>query len=152
MDDYTSKPVQIENLQSALKRASEAVGKNSPQSSKNTSIDYSVLAELRGVDKEGSDVFVSLITTYLNESQHLLSELRKAIELADTKVVLQLAHRLKGSSATLGAIKLSTLSLSLEKQARTGTINNVNDILLQLEAEFENVRKVFEDQISSVGK
>jgi signal transduction histidine kinase/ligand-binding sensor domain-containing protein/DNA-binding response OmpR family regulator len=154
MDDYISKPVQIENLQAALKRSSQAAVRgaiqNIEQEPESISIDYSVLAELRGEGEEEHQSFTTLVFTYLDESQRQLTKLREAIEMADAKIIMEVAHGLKGSSASLGVVRISTLCFSLEKQGRAGSINNSSEILAQLEAEFESVRMALENEVSSI--
>jgi len=80
--------------------------------------------------------FVSeLIETYLGEAPELLAALDQAIAAGDAGVARRLAHTLKSTSASLGALHLSELSGAVEKRTATSDAGDT----LALHAEFARV-------------
>ncbi|MBD2092805.1 response regulator [Microcoleus sp. FACHB-1515] len=111
MDDYLSKPIDIDSLKQAL----SCCPARSPAEPLPAAIDplaVQVLDELLG-----KAVLVELIDSYRQESPHLLQKMQTAIAQQDASALRLAAHTLKASSATLGAIALSQLCKSIELQA-----------------------------------
>ena len=51
-----------------------------------------------------------------------------------------MAHTIKGSSANMGALRMSELCRQLELVGRSGRLDGVAERLVQLEAEYEQVK------------
>ena len=147
MDDYISKPVQVEELTTALKHCqphahdgradgaplvSDAVARSTP-----LAIDPVELGKFREIMGEAG---AEVIALFLEETVDLLAGLQEAVVQGDTKRMQRLAHTLKGSSATLGAMALSELGKELEIMGRQGTLEGATEKVTQIEAEFERVR------------
>lgn len=78
-------------------------------------IDLDRLKEITGNDPQEMD---SLIRQFLALTEDDLERLHQAILKKNHPEVAHLAHRIKGSSATLGATPLARLAGALENQAR----------------------------------
>ena len=109
-------------------------------------IDCNILDWIR-CDEGGSSVLVEITEIFLQETPGRLANLRQAIEKADAKTIEMIAHRLKGSSATLGAKQMAKLCGELEKQGRTGSLLNAVTFMAQLESEFEHVHKALTKEV-----
>lgn len=84
-------------------------------------LDLNVLqavVEIIGVDEPA--VIVDLIDTFLNDSQKQVDELQASFASGDIKNVYRLAHSMKSSSATFGAMQLSKHCEAVERSAREG--------------------------------
>lgn len=86
--------------------------------------------------------FAELVHSFLDSVPPHLARLREAVKENDTKVLLNEAHALKGSSANLGAMVLSQLSRDLEMQCRNGTLQYPQRYVENITVEYERVRGV----------
>lgn len=76
------------------------------------------LTELKSI-ADGDESFVlEVLQEYLTVAPTLVSELEHAILREDSLAVQSSAHDLKGSSKTVGAIRLASLASSIETAAR----------------------------------
>ena len=100
-----------------------------------------VLQEFRDMAGEHAAEFLAeMIDCYLEESPKLLQVMGHAAANDDTAELWRAAHKLKSSSASLGAIILSNLCQELEAIGRAGTTAGTSEILLQLETEYYSVQ------------
>jgi HPt (histidine-containing phosphotransfer) domain-containing protein len=87
-------------------------------------IDSSVLqsvVEMIGPDEPS--VILDLIDTYMQDSQNQVDELQRALATSDYKTLHRMAHSMKSSSATFGAMILSKLCEALEHSAKDNCAN-----------------------------
>ena len=85
-------------------------------------LDEGVLTEL--TETTGGDIgFVrELVETYLAETPTQLEAMTAALEADDADALVRPAHTLKSSSATVGAMRLSSVARELEMAGRTGAL------------------------------
>jgi histidine phosphotransfer protein HptB len=83
-------------------------------------LDEGVLTEL--METTGGDIgFVrELVETYLVDTPAQLEAMTAAVEADDADALVRPAHTLKSSSATVGAMRLSSVARELEMAGRTG--------------------------------
>jgi CheY-like chemotaxis protein len=140
----TTKPV-IELQTPAVEVSKKA--ETSQSSSSQTSDRVSKLLEevkqafMSLVGETEGEIVTELVTTYLDSSQVLTTNLSTAIEQQDPKLMEQAAHSLKSSSASLGAMQLSEMSKELEKQGRAGDMNEADKKVAALQQEYQCVRQ-----------
>jgi HPt (histidine-containing phosphotransfer) domain-containing protein len=77
-------------------------------------------ALLDGIRDIMDDAFPELIESFVEETSALFQEILQAAEVADHDRVSRLAHSIKSSSATIGALRLSKSARSLEIESRGG--------------------------------
>lgn len=144
MDDYLSKPVDRKLLEHVMvkwmmHRAAPSCPK--PVSAANAAVlpalDMTVVADLQEV--MGSD-YQSLVRIYLEDSPKLISQIQTALTHRDCQALVAPAHTLKSSSANLGAIALSEMAKTIEKNARTEEITAPQESGVRIAQEFERVR------------
>ena len=109
MDDYLTKPLRGRVLQAALER-----WVTEPADDGAALVDERVLAEL--VDL-GEGMLAELLAAYRDEARADLAQLEGAADGGDLAVVSNIAHRLKGSSATIGAAGVARIAAELEVAA-----------------------------------
>ncbi|NJL21988.1 MAG: response regulator [Leptolyngbyaceae cyanobacterium SM1_3_5] len=134
MDDYLSKPIDINSLKQALSRCPVRPPADPPLPVSTAALDpqaAQVLYELLG-----AEVLVELIDSYRQESPRLLQRMQDAIAERDAMALRLAAHTLKASSATLGAIALSQLCQSIEIQAMQGKFTSIEQ-LQRVKLEYE---------------
>lgn len=159
MDDYLSKPVDRKLLQQTMinwiAKAQHSI-QNDPVSpiaqppmpepeinplpgktGEGPALDPEVIEELR--EMMGADT-QTLVRIYLEDSPQLLAQLQDAYLRRDSTAAIAPAHTLKSSSANLGAMQLSKIALSIETEARGGSIDKAALEMKDLLAEFERVK------------
>lgn len=125
MDEYLTKPVQLGQLGSALDKwlpataakpelPAPAVAK--PAAGKRL-LDVSVLTALVGDDQAN---LRRLFGIYLTSLRSACEELLPALASNDVRVIGGIAHRLKASSRSVGALELGDLCAELENACRAG--------------------------------
>jgi HPt (histidine-containing phosphotransfer) domain-containing protein len=133
MDDYVSKPVQLEELQLALERW---VGNaRSPGA-----------AAFSG--GHGPTTLSVLASIFLEDTPPRLTSLRRAVLESNADSVEDLAHHLKGAAANIGATRMAGLCAELEDLARSGALTPAPDLLTRLDAEFAHARQALEVQLA----
>ncbi|HEY9698250.1 MAG TPA: response regulator [Trichocoleus sp.] len=154
MDDYISKPIQIEELAQSLGKCQllmplpvpiaslTKVGTSfssladaaltSPQT---VVLDLAALAEIREIAGDDPLVFVQIVDCYLEEAPQLIARIREALDQNNPMLLCRAAHTLKSSSLSLGAVVLSRYCEELELMGRSGSTVGAEPKLRLLEAE-----------------
>ncbi len=148
MDDYLSKPIRLDELHSVLRRASEFVhlaanrGNLRPPTGV---IDSQVMETLRLLRMPGHpDPLPALIDEFIEQAENRLEEIQGAAMNHDAQSLEYAAHSLRGSSAGIGALRLSSLAAELEEGAKHGVLQKTSEMLSKLEEEFLSVRRSLE--------
>ena len=101
-------------------------------------IDQAQLTSLRELQQPGEADFVTeLIDLFLDEATSQLKALHGALMKDDAVEIQRVAHRLKGSSASMGAMQMAALFEELESK---DPARDAREILAQLDNEVELVR------------
>ena len=141
MDDYLSKPVQLQQLGEVLKRwlpsapETAAAAPAAPAAAQDTPTlpvyDSSVLAALIGDD---AALLAEFRSDYLVSAQLDIEALRDAAAGGDWAAAGGFAHRLKSSSRAVGALALGEACAQLEAAAQTGKAEPVRALVAGCEA------------------
>jgi CheY-like chemotaxis protein len=145
MDDYVVKPVRLDELARALGRCrplttewmAERVSGRDGTTTRDA-LDRRVLEQLRE-DLGDIAALGEVIATFLERSPSMLTDLREAAARGDVAAVSAGAHAMKGTSATLGALTLSSLCAELERLARAESMREVVARVPAIEAEYGSV-------------
>ena len=163
MDDYLTKPFEVDALQAVLRRwlparlPADPLAAHSPQpvppaQRQLTDMSAYVLEPkrihaLRRLGLAGDPTFIArLIESYRRDTPPTLDAIRAAITLDQPEALRQAAHRLKGSSANFGATKLVSLCQELQSIAQSGTTQGTAEPLLLAEAEYERVLVALDEE------
>lgn len=90
------------------------------------------LDELRALDTGDGSTFARLVQTYCDEARTQVSALHTALHAADYSAVIQVSHRLRGSSANFGAVQLASLCSQIEVAVRAGNLSAAQELEPQL--------------------
>jgi len=144
IDDYISKPLQYNNLQSLLEKAvalrrlrmaapaflsAIQIAPAEPQEDTESEaiLDLGVLhnlrGDLRGDSGDGSAIWVKLTNSYSQATTKLVADIKHAATQGEVKVLLLAAHSLYNSNATFGAMRAARLCREVEALARTALVN-----------------------------
>jgi CheY-like chemotaxis protein/HPt (histidine-containing phosphotransfer) domain-containing protein len=152
MDDYISKPVQVNELQEAILRWGSPTGATGLQTESAKpletvpvnlpdAVDQKVLAELRSLQMpDEPDIIQKFFEIFKHEVPTLIASMREAVSRSDAALLRISAHSIKGSSAGLGAKYLSSLSAEIEKAGKNGLLVEVEKID-EVDREFHRVLK-----------
>ncbi|WP_143872403.1 response regulator [Catenovulum sediminis] len=145
MDAYIVKPVEEEQLIRCLKKAYKKLNKNKKMDLRNLDSNQNVQFETNEavlIDKERylripEPVRIKLNKLFIPEAEKDLFALENALKQQQHDVVQKIAHKLKGSAANLGLVKLSEVcyefQLLAEKQqnASVESVEQLNQVFLQ---------------------
>lgn len=113
-------------------------------------IDPSALDEFRAImGEEAEEAVAELISIFLELSPQRLAALRQAMDGGDGEQLWKVAHALKSSSASLGAMRLSALCSELEDMGRDGRLEEAAEKVARAEEEYEKVKRALEDRSNS---
>jgi HPt (histidine-containing phosphotransfer) domain-containing protein len=106
-------------------------------------VDLSRLEEIAGDDPEFID---ELLDTFVSSTTELMTPLRAGVLARDPDAITRESHRLKGSSANIGALLLQSKSSELEQLGRSGAVDGAVELFDAIEAEFARVRAFLENR------
>jgi CheY-like chemotaxis protein/HPt (histidine-containing phosphotransfer) domain-containing protein len=158
MNDYLPKPIRVEELMAALNRSQPLNKKrllitddrrptSTPKRDKEAKdfsdgiLDPSALDALLKLVGDNKTGFSELISSFLDETPSLLTDLRDALSNGDKELFRRAAHTLKSSSLDFGAIQFSELCQQLEIFGKIGNLEGAMELVLQTEAEYERVKE-----------
>jgi HPt (histidine-containing phosphotransfer) domain-containing protein len=113
-------------------------------------IDQSVLRNLQKLQVEGeSSIVESIVNAYLNGSQSLVAQMREMLSINDLEVLQQTAHSLKSSSANVGAMQLSAMSMELEMKCKNKHPGSIGELVAAIEMEFPRVKNALITEVAT---
>lgn len=147
MNDYITKPTQLEDLDAALRRAPRKTAPSDSVTSGGTEdailLDRSVVHGLRELREPGQpDPVAELIDLFLADAPNRLQALTGAVGDNDAGRIKAAAHALKGSAINLGAQRLAGCCAALESNAREGRLDDADQRLNQIKRELEQLREL----------
>ncbi len=146
MDDYLTKPVNVEQLRAMLTRwvrpkSMSRISMELRVSSFEEAIDRKVLEGLKALGGGDNDFVLEMIDLFLEQSPRNLEVMRAALDVGDLPAIGKAAHNMKSSSAYLGAKRLSELCAQVESKAHGREVSFVARAVEALTAEFDAVRR-----------
>ena len=101
-------------------------------------LDLSVIENLRALSPDDNDEFFREIAgIFFEDTPQRLAELDQCLAAGDAARFSRTAHSIKGSSANLGAIKVSGIAEQLEHRSRKDGLAGLAPLLPSLRAEYE---------------
>lgn len=158
MDDYLSKPVQLDDLHSLLEKYLPSSKPDSKiQSNGNliestddikaisSVVDVSVLKELVGNDPT---TIKELLSEFRTDAEKIALEMLAAYQSKQFAEVGSLAHKLKSSSRSVGAIALGNLCAEIEQAGKGDDATTLAIILPQFNTQLAAVKSYLESNES----
>ena len=127
MDDYVSKPFNVNALVAAL--APHLPHSRPPVSRRRLSIDSgdTITGRLRELARELDDItVVAMINAYVQEAPLNRARLGVAVEGEDAEQAQRFAHALRSASATMGAVRLAEACATAERLASGGGLARIS--------------------------
>jgi signal transduction histidine kinase/DNA-binding response OmpR family regulator len=144
LDEYMTKPVQLSALRSMLEKwMPQATGSTAPAAPQKKNrrpetsiVDITVLENLIGDNPATVNEF---LTDYLTFARHLAVEMHAAVDAGDPQQIGFIAHKLKSSSRSVGALALGDLCAGIENSAKTGDMTAIAQGMAQFDVSLAKV-------------
>jgi two-component system sensor histidine kinase/response regulator len=169
MDDYMSKPFRSEEMLAMIERwagdrfafkkkrmppeseIQAAQPHDESEEKASDPIDRSILHTLRELQIDGEPDFLErVVATYLENSFPLIGQLETAYATKNIDDMRLIAHRLKSSSANVGAMRLSEFNRMLEMDCTKNAGEDAEMMVSAIVSEFAVVKKALEMEIHTV--
>jgi CheY-like chemotaxis protein/HPt (histidine-containing phosphotransfer) domain-containing protein len=143
MDDYTSKPILIEDLQEILERWGQTLNALPDRVAKeetntNSLVDPYVINQLRELSRETRTLFLEdLIRLFLEQAPPFIDQIKQSARIGDAPILSKAAHELKNMGLNLGAETLSNICTAIEKKGRTEDFSQIDSLIEKLEKTYE---------------
>ncbi|MCS6319056.1 MAG: response regulator, partial [Nitrospira sp.] len=174
MDDYLSKPYTQTQLQETLRKwlrnhdspatttePTVPAQPSRPESLQATTepmddatvtmpgMDLTALKSIRALQRpDRPDVLASVLRKYLDSSRDSVEALRDAIRANDPMALQAVAHRLKSSSAQLGATAVAACCKELEAMGHRKNLVDADRLFAQLQSDYLTACTVFRNEIA----
>lgn len=153
LDDFISKPIRMEELQSMIQNWGEIIKNGNalhpkpvmPISS-DCVVNESELYFIKDIQSESdASFFGELLEVYMSELPKMIKQINTANESGDHKTLYFYSHKLKGSSMTLGINSIAKACEELECLAKDQQLNaRTSELTVELVKKFEQVIKDLE--------
>ena len=147
MDDYLAKPIRPEELAAALaatpNRTSGATATSVETETSVAVLDPTAMQRMRSIAPD-DEAFGRLVTSFLDNGASLLAQLAGAAATGDADLLRRSAHTLKSNAASFGATELADLCATLETQARSGPVIDLDVQITAITAAFEGARQALD--------
>ena len=111
-------------------------------------LDAAALSGLRELDPQGRNGLIGRVVKGFQDSlARLVPQLRSAMQANDNDAIRYVSHTLKSSSASIGALRLSSLCAELEAAVRAGRTEGLQQRVDAVCAEIESVKPAL-DQLA----
>ena len=99
-------------------------------------LDYKQIEQLRELDDDSETLFGELLNIWEKTVAEVFKELEEAILTEEIKSVEHLCHKMKGSCANIGAMRLSSMCEKIEVVASKGTLNGIAELFTLIQKEY----------------
>ena len=153
LDAYLVKPIQLAALASELERWLPTTG----TAPKSVSLDNSpeakevlVIEKLHAVISDDPTRVQAALSSYQDSTKNVPCDINQAIAQGQLTKAASLAHRLKGSSATIGGIRLSKLCSRFEACCKENSPDALERRRQELHAEYTRLRSAIDRHLESL--
>lgn len=164
MDDYIAKPIRKKSMETVLAKyankksvISSETGKENqtvespdpksgypeafPSERQPVVFDYEFL--LNDIDRD-IELMNEIIDAFLEDTPPILEQIRAAIEESHLEQIRQAAHKIKGTAANIGGMKLSDIGSRIEWEAKNNNLIRCQDLFQPLRQSFDELKNQLE--------
>jgi HPt (histidine-containing phosphotransfer) domain-containing protein len=138
MDDFISKPVQLDELQTAINRSLGINTETETDITESPQLTMTQIDQLRGSGQDEN--FIEIISMYIEQTGDQLYDLKRALNEENIESVSRIAHQIKGSSANLGASQLAKACSRLEDNVKAGNLTSSRPLVDEIQGIFERTK------------
>lgn len=143
MDDYLSKPIQLDTLRAVLHRWAAPIHADaSPSSAQSNDRGIFDAAQMFHNIGEDHELFAQLVVLFIDRHQTMLTAIKEGLIGADALAVEHAAHALKGTASNLCAPEVALAASRLEAVGHLGTLHDAPPVYAQLEMEILRLVRV----------
>lgn len=147
MNDYMAKPIEPDLLDEKLTAWSDrAVARKAPvidatKSPSQHKADHDVwdVSAFLGRVRNRVDRAEKLVALFLEETPEIVTALVDAVGQSNIAEIKSQAHKLKGSTALIGGLKVNALAQQIEAEVEQGTVKNLPMLIRDLQREFDDL-------------
>ncbi|MFA7555631.1 MAG: EAL domain-containing protein [Spongiibacteraceae bacterium] len=151
MNDYLAKPLTMSALKDALAKwlGEDSFARIQPETlpmlheANSEIIERSYLADLYS---SIGNVMYTMVQAYLEDLPIYLTSLEEAVAAKNTQSVMEIAHTVRGSSSSFGAIKLVDCCRRLEDLGRANQLDGMQSLLAEVQFESGQVLRVLSQE------
>ncbi len=142
MDDYISKPINLEGLkdvlnawsQQKLQNREETIAAIDPETTSQETEELAVdLSRLHELSRGDTEFELEMLETFLEDAPSYIEEAKKALANQDFATVYARAHQLKGASSMVGIRKMPEVAARLDELAKENRTEGAEELLVELE-------------------
>ena len=112
-------------------------------------IDASALEIYREIMEDETDAFITeILTNFYINTDELIARLDKTIIENNEDEFIRAAHTLRSTSATVGALRVSSLAADLETRGGREHLRNLRPLVLELKKAYEEAKNELKDLYS----
>jgi HPt (histidine-containing phosphotransfer) domain-containing protein len=108
-------------------------------------IKMDALVELRSLMGDSLD---DVLQTYIDYIPGQIEELSQAVLKEDAESVFNLAHKMKSSSSSIGALGIARLAEQIELIGRSGSTEGTAELVEQLKGMYADAEVLLREQLS----
>ncbi|MEL7372447.1 MAG: Hpt domain-containing protein [Myxococcota bacterium] len=108
-------------------------------------IDYERIEDATGGDREFLE---ELVDIFLTDAAERIIELREALASGEAESFSRTAHKLKGSSANMGAVRLTDIARDMENLGKSASLNGAEELMEPLQQELVRVRETLQNMLT----
>jgi CheY-like chemotaxis protein len=158
MNDFLTKPLRRETLAATLEHWSQVIkAANGSELSESASFLFETnwnvhldLARLHQLSDDNPEFEQELLLLYLSDTKTQLQQLQKGVEQQDLWQIEQVAHHIKGASASIGAGRLEAIAEAIEQYARQQQLELASSLTTKLEQSFDQLQKVWANSVNLI--
>lgn len=84
-------------------------------------------------DADGKPFYIEIIEMYLSETNECINKIVNAVKEKNQTALTLSSHKLKGSSANIGAAEVSAICSQIEKMSKNNDYSDMNEYIYNLE-------------------
>jgi len=138
MNDFISKPVQLDELQTAINRSLGINTKTETDITESPQLTMTQIDQLRGSGQD--EDFREIISMYIEQTGNHLYDLKRALNEENIESASRITHQIKGSSANLGASQLANVCSRLEDKVKSGNLSSSCPLVDEMQGTFERTK------------
>ena len=144
MDEYVSKPIDMDKLFEAIEKLTHAPGIRESVAADPVTVDSTLL--LKAFDGDWN-FFKEVVEVFLDDYPRLLDNLRRSFNEDDCDTFMRSAHSLKGMLKNFRAETAAEVAFDLEKKGREADLNGVQADIESLAAQIAEVDNTLRNMI-----
>lgn len=147
MDDYTPKPITLNDLERMITKWSQFVDSKPKVIFSNDKeetdflsalLDNAAINRLMDIGKATDPGFLQqILDMFLKQAPESISEIKASLEKGDPITMWKAAHKLKGTCLNIGAKKMAEICKEIESKGRNSQLMGLQGLSIQLEMDYK---------------